>query len=81
MSVTRLRFELEDEFNYTIQNDKDEFIGSLEKLRVGAWMTWCLFLEFECYLSAGCLDEVREKIRELNASSSKARDVSEVDNG
>ncbi len=52
---------------YTIENKEYESLGHLEKLRVGAWMSWCLFLNEECYLSAGCVDEVREMIRRLNS--------------
>jgi hypothetical protein len=53
---------------YQIWNDKHEHLGRIEKIRVGQWMSWCLFLEPDCYMSASCLDEVREKIRSLNAN-------------
>ncbi len=76
--ATRLKFALEEDLNYSIENDKGEFIGSIEKMRVGAWMSWCLFLEHECYMSAGCLDEVREKIKELNRTVNKPNDAYEV---
>lgn len=49
-----------------IVNDKQEHLGRLEKIRVGQWQSWCLFLNENCYMSASCLDEVREKIRSLN---------------
>jgi hypothetical protein len=51
---------------YHIVNDKQEHIGALEKVRVGQWYSWCLFLNDGCYASASCLDEIREKIRRLN---------------
>jgi hypothetical protein len=41
-------------------------IGRFEKMRVGQWETWCLFLNPDCYLTASCQDEVREKTKELN---------------
>ena len=50
-----------------IENEKHEFIGKLEKVRLGKFMSWCLFLNKDYGLSAGCQDEVREKTRELNA--------------
>ena len=53
---------------YQIWNDKHEWLGRNEKMRVGQWQSWCLFLEMDCYMSASCLDEVREKIRSLNAN-------------
>jgi len=52
---------------YKIVNTKQEHLGRLEKIRVGAWMSWCLFLNSDCYVSASCLDEIRERIRSLNA--------------
>ena len=54
---------------YSITNQEGEHLGYLEKRRVGKWMTWCLFLLEECYVTAGCLDEIREKIKQLNASN------------
>lgn len=71
--IERLKFELEDDGNYCIKNNDGEFIGSIEKMRIGAWMSWCLLLDYECYLSAGCLDEVREKIKKLNAIANKPK--------
>lgn len=51
----------------SIHNKDKELLGRLEKIRIGKWMSWCLFLDDGCYLSAGCQDEVREKTKELNA--------------
>ncbi len=53
-----------------ILNNEDLAIGRLEKIRVGKWMSWCLFLEKDCYLSASCQDEVREVTKKLNAKLS-----------
>lgn len=52
---------------YTIENKDYEQLGHLEKLRVGTWMSWCLFQKEGCYLSAGCIDEVREMVKRLNS--------------
>ena len=30
---------------YDIVNDKHEYIGHLEKMQVGQWQSWCLYLE------------------------------------
>ncbi len=51
---------------WTIVNNDEELLGHLEKIRVGAWMSWCLTLEDGCYLSAGCQDEVRLMTKKLN---------------
>lgn len=51
---------------YQIWNNKHEHIGRIQKIRVGRWQSWCLFLNQDCYMSASCLDETREKIRNLN---------------
>jgi hypothetical protein len=53
---------------YKIINKDREHLGRIEKLRVGQWMSWCLFLNPNCYMSASCIDEVREKIRQLNSN-------------
>ena len=55
--------------SFSIENKSYELLGSLEKERVGAWMSWCLYLESLCYLSASCQDEVREMTKILNAKS------------
>jgi len=52
---------------YKILNTKHEYLGKIMKVRVGQWMSWCLFLNQDCYMSAGCIDEVRERIRQLNS--------------
>lgn len=44
-------------------------LGRLEKMRVGAWESWCLFLNEDCYLSASCNDEVREYVRKSNGGN------------
>jgi len=63
----RLKFKDVGNNIYTIVNNDEELLGHLERLRVGRWMSWCLTLETDCYLSAGCQDEVREVTRKLNA--------------
>jgi hypothetical protein len=52
-----------------IFDKNDEYLGSLEKIRVGAWMSWCLTSvpSPDIYFSASCQDEIREKTKELNA--------------
>ncbi len=67
--MNRLCFTLATDGSYCIENDKQEFIGTIEKIRVGAWMTWCLLLEKDCYMSASCLDETREFIKKLNGKN------------
>ena len=57
---------------YRIINDKQERLGQLIKIRVGKWESWCLYLHQDCYMSASCLDEVREKIRSLNNNKFEA---------
>jgi len=63
---------IEGKCQIKIVNDKQEHLGRLEKIRVGQWMSWCLFLKQDCYMSASCLDEVREKIRGLNNNKVRA---------
>lgn len=57
---------------YKMFNNEQIEIGRLEKVRIGRWVSWCLFLNPDCYLSASCFDEVREKVRHLNADRVRA---------
>lgn len=63
---------IEGKCQYQIWNDKHEHLGKITKLQVGQWQSWCLFLEPDCYLSASCQDEVREKTRSLNNNKLRA---------
>ena len=62
---------INEKCQYKIINKEREHLGRIEKIRVGQWMSWCLFLNPDCYMSAGCLDESREKIRQLNSNKVK----------
>lgn len=68
---TYLKFKEASEKVYTIVNNDEELLGHLEKIRVGAWMSFCLLLEEDCYLSASCQDEVREMTKKLNGKKLK----------
>ena len=68
----RLYFkDAEDKSGCEIFNDLKESIGWLEKVRVGQWQTFGLFLNENFYVTAGCLDEIRIKMKELNATANK----------
>lgn len=64
---------VDGELEYHIWNNKMEELGYIQRTRVGAWISWCLYLYPLCYLSASCLDEVREKIKELNGGQNAKR--------
>lgn len=55
---------------FEIRNLEGEFLGQLEKIKVGRWASWCLVNVPDCdiYFSASCLDTIREKIKELNSN-------------
>lgn len=61
----------------TIWHKEDNIkIAILKYTRVGAWMSWCLQdLHKDYYLGAGCLDEIREVQKKLNAN--KYTDISQ----
>jgi len=65
--MVSLEFKQVNDKVFTFCNNDGEHIGTLEKLRVGRWMSWCLLLKEGCYLSASCQDEVRDMTRVLNA--------------
>lgn len=62
--MTRLIFKQSKEFEiYKIFNMKGEYLGWVEKTRVGAYEHWCLHTIKDVYYSAGCLEEVRSFIK------------------
>ena len=76
----RVKDKMENRLKFTIQpkqeldiclihNQEGILLGRLEKMRIGDWMTWCLFLNSDCYLTAGCMDEVREIVKRLNVKA------------
>ena len=67
--VNRLTFTECDDGSWAFENEEELAVGYLEKVRVGAWMHWCLFLNYDCYLSPGCFDEVRDFQRKLGSNS------------
>ena len=46
-------------------NSKDEYLGWLQYERVGAFMHWCWYQNKDIRMSPGCLQEVRDKQKEL----------------
>lgn len=52
---------------FEIVNNDNIALGRIERIRVGRWMSWVLFLNPDCYLSASCQDEVREQTKKCNA--------------
>ena len=73
--MSYLTFKQESETVCKFYNQDGEEIGWLEKYRVEQWMSWVEFLNPQCYLSASCQDEVREKTRELNNNKKKVTTV------
>ena len=61
----RLIFAMTTDDNFTVENKDYEMLGTIERIRIGTFMQWCLFLESRCFLSPGCQDEVREMCRIL----------------
>lgn len=53
-------FKIVGEKSYRIYNDKGENLGNVLKRNVGAHFHWCFEPEAETYFSAGCMDEIRE---------------------
>lgn len=53
-----------------IWNKDGTYLGALERIRVGAWMSWCLtdVEDPSVYFSASCLDEIRAAMKELNGN-------------
>jgi len=65
--------QFKDTDSYGIYDKNGEYLASIKKIRVGAWMTYCLteVVAQDVYFSASCLDDVRKTIKELNAKANK----------
>lgn len=70
MEKEYLIFKRENKRNVSIWDKEERYLGKLEKIRVGAWMSFVLtdIPDEDVYFSAGCLDEIREKVKELNSN-------------
>ena len=45
---------------FVIYNNTNEELGTIEKCRVGSYMHWCFCPKANMQFSAGCMDEIRE---------------------
>jgi hypothetical protein len=71
MSEKRLTWQSHHPDIYAAYNDKEEQVGSLFYERVGAHMHWCWYQEADMRMSPGCLQEVRDKQKELLKTRSR----------
>lgn len=55
----------------TAFNDKKEELGWLQYKRVGSWMHWCWYQNQDIRMLPGCLQEVRDKQKELKSIETK----------
>lgn len=66
---SELRIDWEENFGdsniFEAYNKKSELLGTLRYEKVGAHMHWCWYQESEIRMSPGCLQEVRDKQKEL----------------
>lgn len=44
---------------------RDEFLGKIERLRVGKYMQWCFCPEPNMFFTNGCLNDINSFITEL----------------
>ena len=47
-------------------NMKTKYLGVLTKQRTGKFIHWCWWQDPDIYMSPGCLQEVRDKQKELH---------------
>lgn len=67
-------YGLGEDLEFHILNNNKEFLGAIQRIRIGQWMSWCLTsVQNDAYFSASCLDSIREKIKELNAQKNKKK--------
>lgn len=67
MSEKRIEWEenLSDQNIIEAYNKQDELLGQLHYERIGQFMHWCWYQEPNIKMSPGCLQEVRDKQKEL----------------
>lgn len=76
MSEKRISWE-EKNNAYFAYNASGERLGWLEYARVGQWMKWVWYQENAIFMSPGCLQEVRDKQKELSNKDFKDVKVAE----
>ena len=65
MTEKRLTWKEDYDKVYHAYNDSKELLGYLQYERVGAHMHWCWYQMDMVNMSPGCLQEVRDKQKEL----------------
>jgi len=61
----RLTWKINEMGEHHAYNHKDENLGCLAYEKVGQWMNWCWYQFENIRMSPGCLQEVRDKQKEL----------------
>lgn len=72
-TIKRLVWEEESRINengrlvksYSAYNRKEELLGFLIRERLGRFLHWMWYQEEDVSMSAGCLDEVRDKQKKV----------------
>lgn len=65
MKKRRIIWKMEKDGSVYAFNRMREYLGALVYERVGAHMHWCWYQHSSIRMSPGCLQEVREKQKEL----------------
>ena len=50
---------------YSAYNNINDYLGCLSLENIGRYMHWCWFQETDIFMSPSCLQEVRDKQKEL----------------
>lgn len=61
----RLTWRRTDTGSWNCYNESEEWLGNLSRQRVGRHIHWCWRQAAGVIMSPGCLDEVRDKQKEL----------------
>lgn len=71
MSDQRIKWVRQTRDLVVAYNQKEEMLGRLEYSRLGAFMHWLWYQEQDVFMSPGCLEEVRQKQKELKREEKK----------
>jgi len=71
--MKRIVWHENDESIAMAYNTNEEFLGYLKEERLGRFMQWVWYQQVGIRMSAGCLDEVRDKQKEMRTIMANKR--------
>ena len=77
MKKPLLKFKEQGKDLYYCYNHEEEWLGTINRMRVGKFMHWCFAPLEQTFFTNGCLEEIVEFITSLYNKDRKAKEVLE----